>query len=321
MQLARPLPYAPFMHDSAAPRILVVDDDRSLLLMLEERLKAQGYEVLSAHNGDQAFHLIEREGAQLDAVMLDREMPGLKGLEVVRMMKSVKALSRIPVIMQTAADRPEQIREGIEADVFYYLTKPLQPAVMHSVLSAAITESQRQRALLRDMQHYNKSFELSQTMQFSLRTLDDAYHLAPFISQCFPEPDRVLVGISELLVNAIEHGNLEISYDEKTVLVDKNSWQQEIEFRLMSPAFQARRVDVVFKRKEQAHMIQITDEGDGFNWRSYLEIDPSRATDNHGRGIAQANHLAFDLLKFNDKGNQVVGIILNHPVANTSLEW
>lgn len=309
------------MNTQNPPRILAVDDDRALLSMLEGRLRAQGYDVICAGNGDQAFHVIEREGDALDAVMLDREMPGLKGLEVVRMMKSVKALSRIPVIMQTAADKPEQIREGIEAGVFYYLTKPLQPAILHSVLNAAIAESRRQRELKRDVQHYNKSFELAQTLQFSVRTLDDAYHLAPFIAQCFPDPERVLLGISELLVNAIEHGNLNISYDEKTILIDKNTWQEEIEFRLIQPEYRTRSVDVIFKRKDGAHMIQITDEGNGFDWRSYLEIDPSRATDNHGRGIAQANHLAFDLLRYNDKGNQVIAIILNQAVSQASLEW
>jgi two-component system cell cycle response regulator len=57
--------------------------------------------------------------------------------------------------------------------------------------------------------------------------------------------------------------------------------------------------------------------GPGFDWKKYMVIEPSRAKDNHGRGIAQARAMSFDRLSYNDTGNQVVGF-----VSKTSqIEW
>lgn len=306
---------------SQTPLVLAADDDRSLLAILQKRLEGLGYQVLTATNGDDAFSIIERESDRLDAILLDREMPGLKGLEVVRMMKSIRHLSRIPVIMQTAADRPEQIEEGIEAGVFYYLTKPIQARILESVLSSAIEESRRQRALRNDMHRHSVSFTLMESGRFLVRTLDEAYSISSFISHCFPEPERVVQGIADLVVNAVEHGNLGISYDEKTVLVEKKHWLEEVERRLALPEYTNRWVEIVFKRREDGCYIQITDEGEGFDWRSFLTIDASRATDNHGRGIAQANQLCFDVLRYNERGNQVIGIIYTGALQEKELNW
>jgi len=58
-------------------------------------------------------------------------------------------------------------------------------------------------------------------------------------------------------------------------------------------------------RREDSVAVRITDQGEGFDWQDYLHIDPSRAADNHGRGIAQANVISFDELEFNTRGNQL----------------
>lgn len=55
--------------------------------------------------------------------------------------------------------------------------------------------------------------------------------------------------------------------------------------------------------------VTISDEGDGFDWRPYLEIDPAQATDTHGRGIALARMLSFDDLWYTGTGSQVTGIV------------
>ena len=63
--------------------------------------------------------------------------------------------------------------------------------------------------------------------------------------------------------------------------------------------------------------VVITDQGDGFDWKKFMRIDPSRAGDNHGRGIAQANATSFDKLTYNDKGNQVIAFV----GLEKQLEW
>lgn len=115
----------------------------------------------------------------------------------------------------------------------------------------------------------------------------------------------MITGISELMINAVEHGNLGISYEEKSVLISENQWQQEIERRQADPRWAEKIATVVFERRERTYYLQISDQGEGFDWSQFMEVEPSRAMHNHGRGIAMANMLSFDKLVYNDKGNQV----------------
>jgi anti-sigma regulatory factor (Ser/Thr protein kinase) len=146
-------------------------------------------------------------------------------------------------------------------------------------------------------------------MKSSCRDLYEAENLSSFLANCFPDPERALTGISELLINAVEHGNLDISYEEKTKLVEENRWKDEVSRRLQDPVNNNKNVTVIFEKKGEAYYLQVTDQGKGFNWQEYLELDPSRASDNHGRGVAMANMIAFDRLVYNEKGNQVTGIM------------
>jgi anti-sigma regulatory factor (Ser/Thr protein kinase) len=67
-------------------------------------------------------------------------------------------------------------------------------------------------------------------------------------------------------------------------------------------------VRVHFTKSASDCFLRIEDEGDGFNWREYLQVDTARATHNHGRGIAMANMISFDELRYNDRGNQVTAV-------------
>lgn len=116
----------------------------------------------------------------------------------------------------------------------------------------------------------------------------------------------MIYGISELIVNAIEHGNLGISYDDKTELNKQGKWLDEIDKRLKLPENKDKRVIVNYKKEKKIITLNICDEGEGFNWEEYMEISPSRATDNHGRGIAMSKIISFDTIEYKGKGNEVV---------------
>lgn len=289
--------------------ILAVDDNPAALRLLESMLDRDGYKVSTATNGREAMEYLYDHGAAVDIILLDRMMPEMDGIEVIEAIKADEALRNIPVIMQTAATRPEEISEGIKAGVFYYLTKPLERRTLLSVVSAAAKQVQQQRQLKKEMLHRKRSFDLVQILKCSFQTLEEAEGLSSFLANFFPEPERSLSGISELLINAVEHGNLSISYELKSQLVAENRWQQEIEKRLADASFHDKKAIVIFERKENTYYLQVTDEGGGFDWKQFLEVDPSRATHNHGRGIAMANMLSFDKLVYNEKGNQVTAIV------------
>lgn len=301
--------------------ILVVDDDRTMVAMLEAQLLRDGYTIITAHGGEEALRLVQLHANQLDTILLDRTMPGMDGLTVMRHLKNDPLYQQIPVIMITGSDSPEQVREGIDAGVFYYLTKPAQESVLKSVLAAAMRDRSQQRILRQHQLRQHKGFTLIDTARFKCRTLEEAESLAVFIANSFPEPERSGSGLMELLVNAVEHGNLEVGYDLKSVLIEKGSWRHELARRVDLPQFQEKFVEVLLQIKPDGVYVQITDQGEGFNWRSYLMIDPSRTQDNHGRGIAQANAQSFDQLKYNAKGNQVLVVVLNNQAQTHRLEW
>lgn len=310
------------MNPSKAPlSILAVDDNPTSLRLLEAMLERNNFLVRTAVNGREAMTILHRLHETIDIILLDRMMPEMDGIEVCSAMKNDEKLRYIPIIMQTAAKHPEEISEGIAAGVFYYLTKPLVSEMLLSVVEAAGKQVRRHKQLRREMERRKISFGLVQILKCTFRTLDEAEGLSVFLANYFDDPDRTLTGISELLVNAVEHGNLGISYEEKSALVAAKEWHNEVERRISDPQYAKRVVTVIFERKEQACYIQISDEGKGFDWKQYLEVDPSRAMHNHGRGIAMANMLCFSKLLYNDKGNQVTGIIETEEAMDKDDFW
>ena len=135
--------------------------------------------------------------------------------------------------------------------------------------------------------------------------MDEARDLATLLSNICPDPQRVVVGMSELLINAVEHGNLGITYNEKGVLKEQGTWLDEVEKRLGMPEYSNRKVTVKMHKNNQKIDFTICDEGEGFEYCDFLEMDPDRAFDNHGRGIAMSRLLSFDELEYLGKGNEV----------------
>lgn len=290
-------------------RVLIVDDDRVMRMIVQRQIDDLGHETETAINGRKAMDILNADKSKFDIIVLDREMPEMGGLEVVARMKADMDLRKIPIIMATGSKRPEDIKKGIDAGVFYYLTKPIDGDVLNSVLISAVREVEMQKNLKRELKKHKTSFNLIHSATFYLRTIAEAEALAAFLANCYPDPERVIVGLAELITNAVEHGNLSISYEEKTDLVERGVWRKEVDRRLNLPGRMEKKVEVVFRRNDDGLYVRILDEGKGFDWRRYLEIDPARATHNHGRGIAQANAVSFDELRYNTAGNEVIAIV------------
>ncbi|MEQ1669571.1 MAG: response regulator, partial [Hyphomicrobium sp.] len=104
-------------------RVLVVDDILANVKLLEARLQAEYFEVLSAHSGQEALDVLARE--RVDVVLLDVMMPGMDGFEACRRIKSNIATHHIPVVMVTALDQPADKVQGLESGADDFLTKPV----------------------------------------------------------------------------------------------------------------------------------------------------------------------------------------------------
>ncbi|HEY7774549.1 MAG TPA: response regulator [Marinagarivorans sp.] len=288
---------------------LAVDDDRSMRMMLQTQLEDLGHSVITADDGNSAWALLQDDNCDIDIVVLDREMPGMNGLELVSLMKTAPMLKNIPVIMQTGSDRAEQIREGIDAGVHYYLTKPINEDVLAAVISAAVSNISRQKRLNQALKHHKSSFNLIKKCQFTLRTIVEAEDLACLLANCYPNPQKVVAGLAELLVNGVEHGNLGVGFEEKTWLIKSGTWWDEVLRRAEFPEHRNKHVEAFYQRQEDGHYLKIRDCGKGFNWRKYLKVDPPRALQSHGRGIAQAHSMSFDKISYNEAGNEVTAFV------------
>ena len=104
-------------------RVLVVDDIVTNIKLLEVRLAAEYFEVVTATNGPQAIGICEQ--GQCDIVLLDVMMPGMDGLEVCRRLKTNPRTAHIPVVIITALDQPSDRVAGLEAGADDFLTKPV----------------------------------------------------------------------------------------------------------------------------------------------------------------------------------------------------
>ena len=104
-------------------RVLVVDDNVANVKLLESRLHAEYFEVLTANSGYEALEICGREHA--DVVLLDVMMPGMDGFEVCRRLKADPKTQIIPVVMVTALDQPSDRIRGLDAGADDFLTKPV----------------------------------------------------------------------------------------------------------------------------------------------------------------------------------------------------
>jgi two-component system cell cycle response regulator len=104
-------------------RVLIVDDVRANLKLLEVRLSAEYFEVVTATSGAEAIDIAER--GLCDIILLDVMMPGMDGFETARRLKRSPATLHIPIIMVTALDQPSDRVRGLEAGADDFLTKPV----------------------------------------------------------------------------------------------------------------------------------------------------------------------------------------------------
>lgn len=290
-------------------RILIADDDGVSLEILRQTLEAEGHHVECVTDGIQAWERLTGDGPRFDVILLDWMMPRMDGLEVLAAVKDDPELAMTPVILETARAERSDIRTGIAAGAYYYITKPLDVETVCSAVRTAAEDHKRYINMRETLRQGISAAETLDEATFRFRTDRQALGLATLLSQAFPDPERAVTGLSELLLNAVEHGNLGITYEEKSALLESGAWKEEITRRLAAPENISKWVDVRFERNGEEAWVLITDQGEGFEWAPYLTVSPDRVFDSHGRGIAMANLQSFDRLEYRPPGNQVLAAI------------
>ncbi len=107
-------------------KVLVVDDEENIIQILEFSIEAEGYEVITALNGEEAIKKARKE--QPNLIILDIMMPKVDGYEVCRVLKANPLTKKIPVILLTAKGREIDKRLGFEVGASDYIVKPFSPS-------------------------------------------------------------------------------------------------------------------------------------------------------------------------------------------------
>lgn len=289
--------------------LLIVDDDPLQREYLATLLADGDYESRQARDGAEALDLLARDAESLDGVLLDWRMPGLDGLETLKRIKADPALAQLPVIFQTGSREEHLLEQTLAAGAHFHLTKPVQEGLLLATVHSAVQARFRGRELRARLQEASRTLALMDLGHFRYRTVAEAECLSSLLASVCPDPERAAVGLMELLVNAVEHGNLEITYEETGEALATGGRAELLQQRLEDPRFRSRTAEVRFERKLDRLRLHIRDEGPGFDWRRYLTLGPDRAFDTHGRGVFMAAR-AFDRLAYEDRGNAVTVEVL-----------
>lgn len=288
--------------------LLVVDDDPINLQIIDDFLSEENHQIIFAADGKEAWEILSSGEDEIHAVILDRLMPEMDGMEVLQHMKASSKLRSIPVIMQTSANNAEEVAEGLAAGAWYYLAKPYRREALVSIVKTALEDLSQHQELKKLSSEISDILGMAAQATFRFRDINQVKELAIMLARICKYEQMVALGLSELLLNAVEHGNLGISYEDKSRLFELGGWQEEVEHRLQQAQYAERYAEIELSRDFVNDEIQFTirDMGEGFDWQKYLEFDPQRAFDSHGRGIAMARQLAFSSLHYEGVGNVVI---------------
>jgi CheY-like chemotaxis protein len=289
------------------PTILVIDEEPNELSFLEQTLKDGGYTLRAARSiadGKAAIEEALRGGGdhdELDAVILDWHTPDPEAAELLRWLEALPQNHQLEIIVQSAGTDPG-LHPGLERGSFVHLAKPYRAERLRCLVSAALANHELRRSLLELTERVRDCFALLAQGMFEIQTPQQAELLAAHIGSACGDPQRG-VGVLELLMNGIEHGNLGITYEEKGQLLSERRYKQEIERRLALEEHRFKRVRATLTRIGDHLQILIVDCGPGFDYRRYLTFDKERFFHSHGRGILLAR--AALGVEYFDPGNLV----------------
>jgi CheY-like chemotaxis protein len=285
--------------------ILAVDDEPLMLRVIKDTLEDEGFTVVTAENGHQALERLKASPQAFDAVVIDRMMPVMGGMEVLSAIREDSTLQHVPVIFQTAETSPQALREGIEAGAYYYITKPYDETTLAPIVRAAVQAYTHIKSIESLDSVPLEAASVVEKAWFRFSTLKEAKSVVWMIAQHAADPAPVTVGLMELITNAVEHGNLGIGGATKEILIRQNRWEEEIRRRQSLPVCAGMTVAVEFDATQDHVSVAIKDNGPGFDWARQMSKTVNLQNCISGRGIYIARTVSFDKVSYRNGGNIV----------------
>jgi CheY-like chemotaxis protein/anti-sigma regulatory factor (Ser/Thr protein kinase) len=294
--------------------VLVVDDsaiDRRLATGLLER--DGGYQILLANCGKDA--LVTLQTQPIDLVLADLQMDEMDGLELVEAVRADYPLT--PVILMTALGSEEIAVKALEKGAASYVAKRRLQQDLMEIVQQVIDSSDENRLQSRLMHRLARN-EFSFVLNNDLSLVHSLVKYLQHTLRCVrlaDEVDRLRVGIAveEALLNALYHGNLEVSSSLKES--DPNLFEETARQRSLEEPYRNRRVFVDALVSREAARFVIRDEGRGFDPTALPDpCNPANLEKASGRGILLMRSFMDEVI-FNEQGNQVTLVKKGVPEA------
>lgn len=293
--------------------ILVAEDSATQRAEIEFLLEDSGFEVTTAVNGLEALNSMQ--DFMPDIVLTDLHMPEMNGLELVEAVR--RDFSGVPVVVITADGTEELASQALKAGATSYIPKRCLDRELLPTLRdiADMLTSQRNEERLADAivssevmyripNDHNLATALVNRLEKQIADLQIADETEVF---------RILMGIKEAIINAIDHGNLEL--DSSLRDLDDNSYRLMGEERQQSAPYADRRVTVKASVTPEEVRFVIADEGPGFSPDQIPDpTDPENLLRPHGRGLMLIQSF-MDSISHNETGNEIT---MTKRIANTN---
>lgn len=293
-------------------KILLIDDDSSTEELLKTIFKDDGIQFEKLIEKKDILSQLKKFHAQYETIIVKKDFTGFDLQEFITDLREEPTTHFLPIIELVKED--DSSVEGLFASHekcpnLFFMKFPLNPGLLIPLIKSIGIMYKEQRKYHQFTAKKKLILEKFSSLKCNITTLDEAKEMADHLALYFLDSNRAANGIYQLLENAIEHGNLGIGYENKSSFLKEGKWLEEIQTKIKDKENKRKTVEIVIERKKDGTYIQITDTGKGFDWKKYMDVDPSRANHQHGRGIPLVNKIYFDKLVYNQEGNQVTGFM------------
>jgi len=284
-------------------RVIIVDGSSTTRELLSRIVRHEGLEPDTYADGQAALEALEENHDDVILVITEINMPRLNGLEFMRLAN--RDLADVPFIVTTDLGTKKEVIQALKQGAFDYFEKPFGAKEISSAIRRAremADISHKTGHAYQNLVEKSLLFEISNDIEIVQPLVAG---LTDEIKLCCRIPHSHLpgmrMGLHELIINAIEHGNLELSSELKK----RHDYLEFLKRRALELPYRDRRVTIRIHITTETLTCTIRDQGPGFDWHTLPNPgDPENLFKPHGRGIIMASNF-FDQFSFNDSGNEV----------------
>ncbi|MBF0273835.1 MAG: response regulator [Nitrospinae bacterium] len=285
--------------------VLLVEDSKLVLLKTARFLKENGFKVITAEDGQIAIDIYKVRFNEIDVIVSDLMMPNVDGYDFALFNYNN---DRLPFVAYTVINDAASAMKLLGRGVYFYVQKPFVPGQFLAYILGAIHRWEFNKDIRKSESVYSGNLD-SITINSTKAGLKDAMNwFSAKNEEHFDEDNfmKVVHNFNEILINSYEHGSLGITEEEKSKYIQEGVFDKIVENREKTCTKQM--VISQTTLKDQI-AVSIKDEGNGFNYKKYLEMTPDvlleRINMPNGRGIYICA-MYFDKIEYSDGGSRVM---------------